>query len=74
MAPLWCWALIASDERPLRRFDVVGGTLFLAFHWLAVRRFYFLDFLALAVLYVALLLRAVGFGSEASHPRAARPL
>ena len=67
VAPLWCWMLIASNERPLRRFDVVGGTLFLSLHWLAARRFYFLDFLALAVLYVALLLRAVRLDTNARH-------
>jgi glycosyl transferase family 87 len=71
VAPLWCWLLLASDESAARRFDVVGGALFLSLHWLAVRRFYVLDFLALAVLYVALLLRGARLGSEASHPHVA---
>jgi alpha-1,2-mannosyltransferase len=57
-APIWCWVLIASDAHPLRRRDVLGAVLFVSIHWLAARKFYFLDFLVLVVLYVALILRA----------------
>src|SRR5262249_44875420 len=69
VAPLWCWMLIASDDRALRRFDLVGGTLFLALHWLAARRFYILDFWAVAVLYLALLIRAAGLGGRPTEAR-----
>src|SRR5262249_53358061 len=56
-APLWCWMLIATEARPLRRSDAVVAGVFLVLHGLAARRLYVLDFLALILLYVALILR-----------------
>src|SRR5262249_24984641 len=73
VAPLWCWVWLASDDRTLRRFDLIGGTLFLALSWVAVRRFYVLDFLALAVLYVALLVRAARLGRRATRDASRKP-
>jgi hypothetical protein len=61
-APIWCWVLMASEERPWRRLDIVGAVLFVSLHWLAARKLYILDFLVLVGLYLALILRVAPLG------------